>query len=357
MFLTDRPGLLVLFLTALFRLASSQTIGSSNGAILCSGTRTIQSSPHSHWGYITSPNHSQSYPAENMQCTFKFQPKADEQIQLIFSYFNLRESGEVPATTNCDLSDSVKIFIGTSRTNFNPGNQLGEYCGKKHPEIVMAVGQPLTVIFTVRTKENPNIKALHMFKAKYAFTKDYGIRTQAEHNKTAGCHFIFDGRRVSNTGDFDSPNFGGLYPYAVNCLYTFRAYGNQSIRLNFNKFEVDGHHDCRRPDDDYVYFQEGELNWKNFASPADDDDLKRTKNATLYCGKRAPPQINFGNRVVNVLFKSGQQWTNHGFRGTYTFVGHPGVFLPRSSSTKGTISSTTPTSLTLLALILAQCFS
>ena len=95
-------------------------------------------------------------------------------------------------TTNCDLSDSVKIFIGTSRSNSNPGNLVNEYCGKRHPEIVMAAGQLLTVVFTVRTKEEPKVKSLNTFKAKYTFLKNYGItHSQGEQNKTgnAGNHY------------------------------------------------------------------------------------------------------------------------------------------------------------------------
>ncbi|XP_055356169.1 dorsal-ventral patterning protein tolloid-like isoform X2 [Paramacrobiotus metropolitanus] len=273
-----------------------------------------------------------------MQCTFKFLPKADEQIQLTFTYFNLRESDKFPASLNCDLSDSVKIFVGTnSRPTSDPGNQIGEYCGRKQPEVVMAVGpRPLTVLFTVRAKENPNISSVYMFKAKYTFLKDYGLsKTIAQQNRTAGCHFIYDGRRVPATGTFESPNFGGYYPFSTNCIYTFRSFNNQSLRLRFNTFEVEGQQDCRRSDDDILQIKEGEYDWKEFAAPAEEDPAKRQSNSQLYCGYKSPPELNSKSNVVNVIFKSGQWRTKLGFQGTYTFFGHPGIYLPASSSRNG----------------------
>lgn len=80
----------------------------------------------------------------------------------------------------------MKVLIGTSPGHSVHEAQVGEYCGKKFPEVVMAVGRPLTVQFTVRAKEDPIINSIYSFKASYKFTKDYGFKTPAQQNDTAG---------------------------------------------------------------------------------------------------------------------------------------------------------------------------
>ncbi|XP_055354307.1 cubilin-like isoform X2 [Paramacrobiotus metropolitanus] len=317
----------------------------SGEVLLCGAPQNIESSPRIHWGYIASPNHAGSYKGKahlnrQWECMFKFLPKADEQIQLTFTYFNLRESD-------------------TSRINPNAsehGNLIGEYCGRKQPEAIMAVGPtPLTVFFTVRIMERHDIfhaslpyeqwngmtyftyrrspRSLYMFKAKYTFRKDYGLtKTAAQHNRTAGCHFVYDGRRVPATGTFESPNFGGYYPFSTNCIYTFRTFNNQSLQLRFSTFEVAGQKDrsCRGKGDDTLQIKEGEhrYDWTDFAAPAENDPAKREPTSNLYCGYKSPPQFNSTSKVVYVIFKSGLRRTNLGFQGTYAFFGHPGIYLP-----------------------------
>ncbi|XP_055354311.1 CUB domain-containing protein 2-like [Paramacrobiotus metropolitanus] len=339
---------LLLICTAAVIVANSLldfVTAASGDVLLCDTQQNIESSPRSHWGYIASPNHAKSYPAEHMQCMFKFLPKADEQIQLIFTYFNLRESDKFPAALNCDLSDSVKIFVGTSSPNASePGNLIGEYCGRsKIPEVIMAVGpRPLTVLFTTRAKDSP-MRSLYMFKAKYEFRKDYGLgKMAAQHNRTAGCHFVYDGRKVPATGTLQSPNFGGYYPLSTNCIYTFRLFNNQSLQLRFHTFKVVGQQDCRGEDDDTLQIKVGEdrYDWTEFLAPAENDPAKRQPTSNLYCGYKFPPQFIFANNVVHVIFKSGPWRTNLGFLGTNTFLGHPGIWLSVSTVEPPTVNTT-----------------
>ncbi|OQV23411.1 hypothetical protein BV898_02533 [Hypsibius exemplaris] len=97
--------------------------------------------------------------------------------------------------------------------------------------------------------------------------------------------------------------------------------------------------------------------WQNFAVSAEEDPVKRETSTTLFCGLRNPPPFAAQQKVVNVIFKSGQWRTNTGFRGTYHFQGHPGVYWTRSSTTKSTTWSAGLTLLALFMLSIAQTFS
>lgn len=76
---------------------------------------------------------------------------------------------------------------------------------------------------------------------------------------------------------------------------------------------------------------EGDYNWATFPVPSEEEPAKRYLNSSLYCGFKSPLDFHAKEQTVHVVFKSGQWRTKHGFRATYIFSGHPGVYLPTPS--------------------------
>ncbi|XP_067675156.1 suppressor of lurcher protein 1-like isoform X1 [Haliotis asinina] len=256
-------------------------------------------------GTIKSPFHPSPYSA-GVTCTYTFTGVGRERVQLKFVHMDLFFNGGNPTEPlDCAGSDSIKVTIPLSGKIV----ELGVYCGKKLPPVLMSAGTKMTVQF----ESEPSSKGMTTgFKAVYSFVNNFGIKS-GERDSRGVCVFNYYSQRGSH-GNFTSPNYPGLYPRNTECHYLFYGKGKETVHIEFPVFQVEGI--GPRCDEgthsDYVSFS-------NFA---DTDDRKLHR----LCGVSSEKKefIESDGPFFRVVFKSNDVYDDEGFFAYYQFKGASG---------------------------------
>ncbi|KAI0240807.1 Suppressor of lurcher protein 1 [Lamellibrachia satsuma] len=199
--------------------------------------------------------------------------------------------------------DSITVFvnIGGERSN------IGVFCGRKRPHMLMSNDNRMEVSFISRTLKPHTAKG---FKAEYRFVTDFGI-SAGRQDKEVVCGFNFKSAVTSN-GTFTSPNFPGLYPRNTECHYLFYGTDKEKIHITFLYFDVEGIQPmCREnTQSDYVEFS-------NFNIKLKDRKMYR------FCGTEEENQkktVHSDGNFFRVTFKSNDIYDATGFEAFYQFM-------------------------------------
>ncbi|XP_046368955.1 suppressor of lurcher protein 1-like isoform X1 [Haliotis rufescens] len=271
--------------------------------------KEINSQIHAN-GTIQSPFHPSPYSA-GVTCTYTFTGVGRERVQLKFVHMDLFFNGGNPTEPlDCAGSDSIKVTIPLSGKVV----ELGVYCGKKLPPVLMSAGTKMTVQFH---SESSSKGMTTGFKAVYSFVNNFGIST-GERDSRGVCVFNYYSQRESH-GTFTSPNYPGLYPRNTECHYLFYGKGKETVHIQFPVFQVEGI--GPRCDEgthsDYVSFS-------NFAD-SEDRKLHRLCGASSEGKKES---IESDGPFFRVVFKSNDVYDDEGFFAYYQFKGTDNPITP-----------------------------
>ncbi|XP_074000230.1 suppressor of lurcher protein 1-like [Rhodnius prolixus] len=267
-------------------------------------------------GSITSPGFPGQYPPKTT-CQYEFIASGRERIQLVFTDFSLFAPNELPK--DCIGADNLVAYVMLD----NRLEKIDTYCGVQVPKAVMSNGPRLIVHFA-GTYSSRHARG---FRAKFAFTTNFGIRS-GEQVDDYPCAFRYRAG-ASLEGQFTSPNFPGLYPRDTECHYFFHGSDNHRVRIIFHYFDVEGIHPCDLSSaSDYVEFS-------NF--------IGLDRKYTRQCGQISSGMVVESERkFFRVTFKSNDRLDATGFNASYQFIeqvtiaptttitrsaGHPGILI------------------------------
>uniref|UniRef100_A0A4W4FF98 CUB domain-containing protein n=1 Tax=Electrophorus electricus TaxID=8005 RepID=A0A4W4FF98_ELEEL len=115
----------------------------------------------------------------------------------------------------------------------------------------------------------------------------------------------------ATSGNISSPNFPGLYPYNVECVWLIVVSEGSSVLLTFHHFELEYHANCAY---DYIKIYNG-------ISEGEGNLLGK------FCGDTAPPQFSSSWNIMSIIFHSDRHVAHTGF----SFISHapllPAVFV------------------------------
>ncbi|CAH1186141.1 unnamed protein product [Phyllotreta striolata] len=251
------------------------------------------SSDSSRNGSITSPSYPSPYPAKTT-CTYEFQGRGKERVQVAFHDFNLY----VPNgnSKNCDDADSLGVYIHIDGRI----EKIDSFCGAVTPKPVMSNGPRLKLEF----QSFHTSRYSRGFKATYAFMENFGIRT-GNQLSIYPCAFEFNSNE-SKEGHFSSPNYPGYYPRDTECHYFFNGNLSEKVRLHFDYFDVEGVLPCDAVSaSDYVEFS-------NYVT--------KDKKFSRYCGQLKEFDVESDRQYFRVTFRSNDRLDGTGFNATYRFV-------------------------------------
>lgn len=101
----------------------------------------------------------------------------------------------------------------------------------------------------------------------------------------------------ANTGNISSPNFPGLYPYNIECVWLIVVSEGSSVLLTFHHFELEYHANCSY---DYIRIYNG---------VSEDEGNLLGK----FCGDLLPPQFSSSWNVMSIIFHSDRHVAHRGF--------------------------------------------
>ncbi|XP_053397386.1 suppressor of lurcher protein 1-like isoform X3 [Mercenaria mercenaria] len=234
-------------------------------------------------------------------CQYDFKAEGQERIQLKFTSMDLFYSaGDPNDPFECPSQDSITVYT------YKDGEEqeLGQFCGKKHPQQLMSSGQRMRVLFKSMDNQKDSNSG---FRIEYNFRTDFGVQGNGVQDNREVCTFMFRST-LHTTGYFTSPNYGGQYPRNTECTYIFTGRLNEVVEIEFPEFDVDGIIPrCDNPtDSDYVAFS-------NFLN-TEDRQMRR------YCGNRPSyPTVTSDAAFFRVTFRSNSKFDANGFRGRYKF--------------------------------------
>ncbi|XP_071520006.1 suppressor of lurcher protein 1-like [Panulirus ornatus] len=241
-------------------------------------------------GSLESPNFPRPYPAR-LQCRVDLKAPPEHRIQLAFTHFLLFHPLNL-SNRNCDAMDSVTIS-GASK------NKIGTFCGAGVPRPVMSSGPYLSLVFRSYTS-GPHVTG---YRAIYKFLRNFGLTTgqQLDHHP---CVFEYNST-LHPTGEFHSPNPGGIYPRNTVCHYIFRGSRHEKVKLEFKYFDIEGVAPCSaKSDSDYV----------EFSNHPTQDFLPRR------CGRFAPKVVESEGPFFRVTFRSNHKFDGTGFAAAFQFL-------------------------------------
>ncbi|KAM3850464.1 CUB domain-containing protein 2-like [Diretmus argenteus] len=99
------------------------------------------------------------------------------------------------------------------------------------------------------------------------------------------------------SGNISSPNFPGLYPYNIECVWLIVVAEGSSVLLTFHHFELEYHVDCAY---DYI---------KIYNGISEDEG----NHLGTFCGDISPPQFTSSWNVMSIIFHSDRHVAHKGF--------------------------------------------
>ncbi|KAK6169623.1 hypothetical protein SNE40_020630 [Patella caerulea] len=253
-------------------------------------------------GTISSPFYPRSYPSD-VTCRYTFQGVGRERVQIRFTHMDLYyPGGDATNPGDCEGTDSISVHVIISG---KPAN-LGTYCGKKLPPMLMS-NEPKLIVEFRSVQSSTYVTG---FQADYSFVTNFGINEGKQDNRGV-CMFNFFSTKQSQ-GTFSSPNYPGLYPRNTECHYLFYGRGKERVHITFPKFQVDGiSPKCEEgTESDYVSFS-------NFAETED-------RKMHRLCGvitEEKRRHIESDGPFFRVIFKSNDVYDAEGFQAFFKFRG------------------------------------
>ncbi|CAB1326781.1 unnamed protein product [Coregonus sp. 'balchen'] len=101
----------------------------------------------------------------------------------------------------------------------------------------------------------------------------------------------------ASSGNISSPNYPGLYPYNIQCVWLIVVAEGSSVLLTFRHFELEYHAACSY---DYVKIYNG--------VSEDEGNLLGT-----FCGDVSPPRFTSSWNVMSIIFHSDRHVAHRGF--------------------------------------------
>ncbi|KAG5286459.1 hypothetical protein AALO_G00015080 [Alosa alosa] len=101
----------------------------------------------------------------------------------------------------------------------------------------------------------------------------------------------------ASAGNISSPNFPGLYPYNIECVWLIVVSEGSSVLLTFHNFELEYHANCSY---DYI---------KIYNGVSEDEGNLLGK----FCGDVSPPQFSSSWNVMSIIFHSDRHVAHRGF--------------------------------------------
>ncbi|KAG7190945.1 hypothetical protein KM043_006998 [Ampulex compressa] len=277
-------------------------------------------------GVVTSPGYPNPYP-QRTHCTYDFQGRGKERVQVIFQDLNLYHTSSDPS--DCDGIDSLVAYVHIEGKK----EKIDSFCGEISPRPIMSNGPRLSLEFHGVTSSRHS----RGFKAMYSFTENFGITTgrqEAEHP----CAFVFNSNETRN-GTFASPNYPGLYPRNTECHYFFNGQKNERVHLHFYYFDVEGVLPCQAVSaSDFVEFS-------NF--------IATDRKYSRHCGQLKEFDVGSDRKFFRVTFKSNDRLDATGFNASYVFVDEEGNYTTKPPTSNASTWNRT----TLLALLGCLLFS
>ncbi|XP_029559757.1 CUB domain-containing protein 2 [Salmo trutta] len=105
----------------------------------------------------------------------------------------------------------------------------------------------------------------------------------------------------ASSGNISSPNYPGLYPYNMECVWLIVVAEGSSVLLTFHDFELEYHVTCSY---DHIKIYNG--------VSEDEGNLLGT-----FCGVMSPPQFTSSWNVMSIIFHSDRHVTHRGFSVSY----------------------------------------
>ena len=106
---------------------------------------------------------------------------------------------------------------------------------------------------------------------------------------------------TGDSGVVSSPHYPSYYPSLLNCLWRITAKPGHVIRIQFMRFELEYHRECRA---DYVAIY----------------DVSSESVIGRYCGRQYPEFVESTGPKLLISFKTDARNTATGFKATYTVV-------------------------------------
>ncbi|XP_071942939.1 cubilin-like isoform X2 [Antedon mediterranea] len=224
-------------------------------------------------GEMRSPYFPNAYP-HNRQCDYLVIAPEEMIVTVTFITF------DIEAHDNC-IYDSLKIYDSSSA---NENDLISNLCGSYLPPPVSSTGNTMLLRF-----ETDGSISNYGFRATYDFDNEIPGGD--------GC----GGRYTDQTGIFSSPTNGNEYPHGVDCFYVVTVEDGYIIRLTFETFSLETHHNCIY---DYVEVYDNSTDAVN----------------PLYgrfCGTTPPPQFTSSGNVITVVFHTDSSVAQEGFTASY----------------------------------------
>ncbi|RLU19448.1 hypothetical protein DMN91_008005 [Ooceraea biroi] len=287
----------------------------------------VYNSDSTKTGVVMSPGYPNSYPARS-QCTYDFQARGKERVQVIFQDLNLYHTSS--DSNNCEGNDGLMAYVYIDGKK----ERIDSFCGETPPRPIMSNGPRLSLEFHGMTSSRYS----RGFKATYSFMENFGITTGRQEEKYP-CAFVFNSNETRN-GTFASPNYPGLYPRSTECHYFFNGQLNERVHLHFHFFDVEGVPPCEAlTASDYVEFS-------NY--------MARDRKYPRYCGQQKEFDVYSDRKFFRVTFKSNDRLDATGFNASYVFLDEEENYTMKIPTTGGSArhGATSPPPLPLLLLLL-----
>ncbi|XP_041372182.1 cubilin-like [Gigantopelta aegis] len=261
----------------------------------CGGIIGLQST-----GVLESPNYPSNYPA-NQNCSWVVAVKIGRTVQARFN-----GSFNIQSTSACD-SDYIMLLNGADRNSpplgngTNRGNTAGRYCGNSAPATMETSSNKLFVNFVSDgSGAGPGFQLIY-----------------SEMMVTCGGHLTLT--QLITSGTFTSPNYPGVYPHNVDCMWVITAPATERIQLDFDNFNLEQNGQCAY---DYVEVRDG-----------------GTQNAPVIgqklCGTNLPSTIITTGNVMYIRLRTDNSIPRSGFSARYSIA----VCGGRINGARGTIMS------------------
>lgn len=264
-------------------------------------------------GIVMSPGYPKPYPPRT-HCTYDFQGRGKERVQVVFQDLNLYHSPVVSDTANeCEGVDSLVAYVHIDRKK----EKIDSFCSGKAARPIMSNGPRLSLEFNGITSSRQS----RGFKAVYSFIENFGVTTGRQEAQYP-CAFVYNSNETRN-GTFASPNYPGLYPRDTECHYFFNGQLNERVHLHFHFFDVEGVSPCEAVSaSDFVEFS-------NYMS--------RDRKYSRHCGQQKEFDVESDRKFFRVTFKSNGRYDGTGFNASYVFMDEEGNYTTKPPSNASTL--------------------